>query len=194
MSYLFGFVALLLAGAIVVLFAMLGELSSRVGPAATVDRSVTELSEALIGRSPDVWPDGLSVLGDAEEGLALVLSTACGSCKTVAEQLRSRPELASGNLALVISTSDAAGADQFVKQFNLERIPRYVDVDGDWVTAEFGVQVSPTALMFRRGQLTAALVFADVETVRAVRPPERQEANGQEETWQDTPMTTGRRV
>lgn len=186
MSYLFGFVALLLAGAIVVLFAMLGELASRMGTGAEVDTYIEPLTGVPLGHRPAEWPEGLSALGTAEESVALVLSTACNSCRIVAEQLRARPELAEGTLAVIVSTADAARAEQFTAEHALGRLPRYIDVGGDWVTAEFGVRTSPSALMFRHGRLAAAYVFTDLAALRAVKVP-NTDVSEQEDSWHDMP-------
>jgi hypothetical protein len=62
MDVFFGFVLLVLAGAVVLLFAMLGELTARL-PTLRVpyrDPSVRPLEEARLGRVPSTWPASIS--------------------------------------------------------------------------------------------------------------------------------------
>jgi hypothetical protein len=166
MLLLFGFALLVLAAAMVVLFAMMGELSSRVPePGATQrDTTVRPVEEARIGHAPGVWPEGLPDPAGAD---LLVLSTACGSCKRVAEQLRADPAHAAWpELAVVVSTAGRQTGEDFVAAHGLDRFPHYVDEAGEWTLGEFGVQISPTALVFRSGKLTSAYVFNDVAALR----------------------------
>ena len=168
MIYLFGFVTLLLAGAVVVLFAMLGELSSRVGVVTSPDEQVEPLPEAVIGREPSSWPARLSAMSTTDDGIALVLSTSCNSCKQIAQQMQASPELTRGNLAVIVSTPTEARGEQFVADYGLAAVLNYVDVGGDWVGNEFGVRTSPVGLVFRRGRLVSALLFGDLAALRAV--------------------------
>jgi hypothetical protein len=98
----------------------------------------------------------------------LVLSSACGSCIDIAEQLRDSPVDAGwDDMGILISTSHQQTGDEFVANNRIGRFPHYVDEGGSWVTGQFGVNFSPSALVFRDGQLTAAYVFQDVAALRA---------------------------
>ncbi len=176
MMYLFGFVLLLLTGAVVVLFAMLGELSSRVTPGSGGSpEDVRPLLDVPVGRAPERWPGPLAELAGAEQAVALVLSTACTSCAKVAGQLRDQPELVAGqHIGVVISTADRQRGDEFVAQHGLARLPSYVDEQGEWVVREFGINTSPSALVFQRGRLVSAFVFTDAAALRAAAHPAKE--------------------
>ena len=179
MMYVFGFSLLVVAAATVVLFAMLGELYARTG--ATADerdthRFVRPLTEARVGARPGSWPAGLSHFETAPHGVVIVLSTACGSCEDVAAQLDTGEDPAAyGELAVLLSTGDPAKADEFLARHPLGGLRPHVDHDGAWVTTEFGVRTSPTALIFQGGRLASALVFSDIAVLRpAVRLEKEQ--------------------
>ena len=175
----FGFVLLVLVGAVVFLFASFGELASRVSqPDHSVkDKTVDPLDDALIGRTPDSWPAGLSGLSTAESGLLLVLSTACAGCRQVAQQLSS--ELTRGKadqIYVLLSTSDSEAGEDFIQRQGLGRAPYFVDKGGDWVNNEFGVMTSPSGLVFRNGRLESALLFRDLAALRtAAAKPQHAE-------------------
>ncbi|WP_433467846.1 hypothetical protein [Spirillospora sp. CA-128828] len=173
MEIFFGAVLLILAGAVVLLFAMLGELTSRLPTeretAAARDPEVWPLEDARLGAEPGRWPAELAGRAadlDAAQTL-LVLSTACSTCKDVAQQLSDELDRGAGNdMAVVVSTAEQARGERFVQQYGLQRLTHYVDEGGDWVAGEFNVRMSPTALVMRGGRLESALVFQDVEAVR----------------------------
>jgi hypothetical protein len=173
MDYVLAFVVLLLAAAVVALFAMLGELHARVGPAAP---STAELDEVKVGRRLDVWPKELAALASAPDAVLLVLSTSCASCNTVADQLGDRSDLLAGyETGVVLSTPDRDRADGFVREHGLPPRSVYVDVGGHWVTEAFGVQTSPSALILRDGELTSALVFGDLAALQSGVPVKQAE-------------------
>jgi hypothetical protein len=170
MDIVFAFVLLVLAGSLVLLFAMMGALASRVpDPARPADRSqsVRSLEQARLGHSPAVWPPGLSRLASADKSLLLVLSTACGSCVDVAKQLsadvtRDR----AGDIAVVVSCADRDAGEDFVHRHGLKAVAHLVDEGGTWVKSEFDVMMSPTGLVFHDGRLESALMFADLDALR----------------------------
>jgi len=168
--YLFGAVAVVLAAGMVVLFAMLGELSARVGTAGPAGGTGTVqlLTDAAVGHAPGRWPVGIAAQADADLAIVLVLSTTCTSCGQVAAQLRDHPELADpAGWSILVATEDPAHAEAFLARYALDRLPHDVDVDGGWARAEFGVHSSPTALVFRSGRLASAVSFADLTVLRA---------------------------
>jgi hypothetical protein len=169
----FGVVLLLVAGAVVLLFAMLGELSSRLPTeraAAPRTGEVRPLDEALLGTEPNVWPASLPPLAEDDDSprtLLLVLSTVCATCSSVAKQVSAELDQGGGgDLAIVLSTGDRRRAEQFVDEYGLGRLPLHIDENGAWVAGEFGVRMSPTALVFRHGKLDSAVIFDDVNAVR----------------------------
>lgn len=174
MDVVFAAALLVLAAAIVLLFAMVAELAARIpaAPGGAPDRTVTPLGEAHIGAAPDDWPEPLAATtAGRDQALLLVLSSACASCEDVAGQLSS--ELDAGELAdtaVLVSCGDRAVGEDFVGRYRLRRLPCYVDDGGRWVKGAFGVQTSPSALFLRDGRLESALVFTDLLALRAGIP------------------------
>ncbi|SFO63272.1 MULTISPECIES: hypothetical protein [Actinomadura] len=176
MEIFFGAVLLILVAAVVLLFAMLGELGSRLPTeretAAARDTEIWPLDDARLGAEPGRWPAELTGLAAGSAGLdaaqtVLVLSTACSTCKDVAQQLSDELDRGAGNgMAVVVSTGERARGERFVQQYGLERLTHYVDEGGSWVADEFNVRMSPTALVMRGGRLESALVFQDVQALR----------------------------
>jgi hypothetical protein len=164
MLVVFGFALLVLAGAVVVLFAMLAELASRVPQPEPP--WVQPLEEARLGHVPAAYPADLADDVSEERHVLLVLSTVCQSCQAIAVQLvEDHADWA--DVALVISTADRRNGEDFVARHKLGRFTYYIDEGGDWVSGEFGVQTSPTALVLRNGRLASAYAFSDVATLRS---------------------------
>lgn len=166
MIYLLGFALLVIAAAVVVLFAMLGELASRV-PDPRPERHVPVVepfAEVRSGHVARVWP---AELPDPERCVLVVLSTICGSCRKIASQLAERPGYAGWTeLGVVVSTGDARKGQEFVARNGLEHFRHLIDEGGEWVASEFDTRLSPTALAFHGGRLIAAYTFNDVEALR----------------------------
>jgi len=170
MEIAFGLVLLILSAAVVLLFAMFGELASRVPDrnSAAAKSRVQPVDGALIGRTPERWPTSLSHLADADVGLLLVLSTSCASCRQVAKQLSAElVRNGAGRIDILVSSASRDFGEDFVQQHGLGRIPYFVDEGGDWVKNEFGVMISPTGLVFKKGRLDAALLFQDLAALQA---------------------------
>jgi hypothetical protein len=174
MEILFGFVLLVLAGAVVLLFAMLAELTARL-PTLGLDYrdpSLSPLEEARVGESVDRWPPSLDELVASDDpALVLVLSTACASCERIGAQLSD--ELTSGDASrtgVLISCADTQTGDDLVRRYGLERLPYHLDLGGRWISEQFGVQTSPTALIVKDRRLETALVFTQLSAVRAALP------------------------
>jgi len=116
----------------------------------------------------------------------LVLSSVCASCADIAAQLTEKPGHADWQtMGVVISTSHRDVGENFVTQHGLGGLPHYVDVGGEWVSGEFDVRMSPSALVFRDGRLVGAYIFHDVAALRAAvtgtmaaadQEPEKEEA------------------
>jgi hypothetical protein len=178
MDYVFGFTALVLAAAMVVLFAMLGEVSARLDSTGSGRGQgfIRLLDQVSVGHAPQDWPEPVREMALAERSLALVLSTTCSSCVEVAAQLRAEPKPIPGyDLYIVISTSDPAQGLAFVEHHGIEGVPYFVDELGQWVTREFNLRHSPSALLFHRGRLTSGVLFNDIATLRAaVTTPDKE--------------------
>jgi hypothetical protein len=177
-NYIFGFGLLLVAAAIVVLFAMFGELYARVGGGGAGAGSgyVRILPEIPAGHVPQAWPLELASVAAAELGVLLVLSTACSSCASVARELGTREETELGGFGVLVSTTDRERGEQFLASHRIGAVAHHVDVGGTWVSAEFAVHSSPTALVFRSGRLVSALAFTDLAGLRAAVLPVREPA------------------
>lgn len=181
---IFGLALLVLAVAMVVLFAMMGELASRVPGRGTVSRdpTVRPLDEARLGRVPASWPAGLAPANGDGNTVLLVLSTICAVCTDIATQLTENPGHTDwGELAVVVSTRSQRSGDEFVARHGLMALRHYVDTGGDWVSEQFGVRVSPSALVFEAGRLTSGYVFYDVAALRAKIRNEREISQMQKE-------------
>jgi hypothetical protein len=169
MIYALACLVLLLVAVMILFFAMLGELYSRVGPATP---ATGPLEEAKVGQRPQAWPPELAPLATATDAVLLVLSTSCASCNQVAGQLRDQFEPMAGyDTGVVLSTADPERAEAFMRDYGLPRASVFVDVDGAWVTKEFGVLTSPSALILRDGQLSSALVFTDIAALQSAVAP-----------------------
>lgn len=164
MEIVFGAVLLILAAAVVVLFAMFGELASRVGdrPQAQRWQGLRPLEDARLGAAPDAWPTELAHVPSTEHAIVLALSTSCGSCSDVARQVAGSPT-AGLSVALACPTTQAGRA--FVEEYGIGNVPHFFDVAGSWLRSEFDVQTSPSGLVFSNGRLVAASVLADLKSL-----------------------------
>lgn len=188
MLVIFGFALLVLTIGMVVLFAMFGELSARVAEAEPQTRStaIVPLENARLGHVPEIWPAELPG-GRADLSVLLVLSSACSSCDDIAAQLHENPGHAQWNgMAIVVSTAHRLTGEDFIARHRLGQFPHYLDEGGSWVTGEFGVQSSPSALVFYGRELLAAYMFHDVDALRtkvsqSETPGVRQQHGAQEQ-------------
>jgi hypothetical protein len=171
MEILLGFVLLLLAGAVVLLFAMLGELTARLptlDPRYS-DPSVSPLEEAHVGSTPARWPQPLDdLVTGASPAVVLVLSTACASCETVGAQLSHELDRQEASrTGVLVSCPDEEAGGQLIHQYGLDRIPHHLDLGGRWISEQLGIRTSPTALVVHGGRLESALLFTQLGAVRA---------------------------
>jgi hypothetical protein len=179
MEVVFAVALLILAAAVVLLYAMVAELASRT-PASDGSRSTAlrPVPDAPLGRAPAAWPAALAGLAQRDTALLLVLSTACGSCADVAVQLRAAERAdpaAAAEIGLVVSCGTADAGREFLQTHGLAGFPHLIDEDGGWVSEEFEVRVSPTGLILHGGQLEAALLFSDLTALRAAAVSGRAE-------------------
>jgi hypothetical protein len=159
------FTVLVLATAIALLFAMVGELASRVPEfSRAINRDqLRPVEGAKIGHVPASWPAPLGRLANDDNALLLVLSSACASCEEVGRQLHN--EAPNTGLAIVISCGSRETGEAFVTRHDLRSHDHFIDVGGNWVRGEFGVMVSPAGLVLRRGRLESALIVQELKSV-----------------------------
>jgi hypothetical protein len=170
---LFGFLLLILAGAVGVLFAMCAELSRRIAsspgdaPHETLDASayVRPVDRPNVFLRPNViWPSALDELRSRDTFLLLVLSTACTTCNTVGREVgRDWTTRAAGRLGVVISTPDIARGEAFVAEYHLDKVSHFIDEDGSWTNETFGLSLSPVGLVFSANSLQSSYVFNHME-------------------------------
>lgn len=155
---LLGVGLLALAGCMVVLFAMMGELAARL-PAADETPWVRAIEDALQDRAPSSWPPELEGLRHGRAAL-LVLSTVCESCRAVAAQLPQYALDEGLRLGLVVSTGNRDSGEAFLQEFNLRSIPHFLDIGGEWTTTELGVRISPAGILVEDGTVREAATFS----------------------------------
>jgi hypothetical protein len=158
---------LLLTAAVVLLYAMMGELASRLpSTGGNGAKQVTPLKDYRSGTYVSDLPGGLSALSDQSKPTLLVLSPICGSCAKVAAELSTiNPETLGIPLGLVISSGSAETAEEFVATHEVGRFPHLIDEGGIWVRDNFGVNISPSALLFEKGVLTSAYTFGTFDAL-----------------------------
>jgi hypothetical protein len=161
------FALLLVAAAVVVLFAMMGELASRIPDPDGGAGRVTPLTEFSRGASAAPWPAGLASVADQNRTALVVLSPICATCNKVAVELAGyRPDQLGESLGVVVSCNSREAGEEFVDRYSLGHFPVFVDEGGAWVTGNFGVKMSPSALVFEEGVLTDAYTFSTVEALQ----------------------------
>lgn len=161
---------LLLTAAVVLLYAMMGELAARL-PTDGADSAdaghATPLEDYRSGTYVADWPERLATLANQPSPVLLVLSPICGSCKQVATELSTIPVDGLGiPLGIVVSSGSAETAEEFVAQHRLGHLPHLIDEGGTWVRDTFGVNISPSALLFEKGVLTNAYTFSTINALR----------------------------
>jgi hypothetical protein len=153
----------LLTIAAVGLFAMMGELSTRV-PApdqmSEVDRTLTPFEDARIGAEAPTWPVEIAHLRDADHAVVVVVSTLCETCRRVSSGGTGPLRIPSTAAAVVVSCPRHSRGAEFLDEFPLLRgYPHALDVEGRWLTDNFDVDISPCVLVFERGRLRSAHTF-----------------------------------
>ena len=168
MTVLVSIAFLVLTAAVVFLFAIVGELASRIPDADSAGAGhATALEDFHHGARAASWP---AVLPGADEGrrtVLFVLSTACSTCNLVAAELVEHPSRdVGGRLGLVVVSPTVSIGEEFIDQQNLHDVPHFVDEGGQWVAGNFGVTLSPAALVFEDGELVRAFTFSSVTLLR----------------------------
>lgn len=170
MLILFGFLLLILAVAVGVLFAMCAELSKRLSSSAGSQSANTVAYARPVERPgvflrPDVvWPREFRDIASRDAFLLIVISTSCMTCNSVASELgEGWAKRGSGRMGVVISTPDEARAKAYVAEHHLGGIPHIIDVDGTWTTESLGLSLSPVGAVFLGGSLHETYIFNQVE-------------------------------
>lgn len=167
----------LLVVAVIGLFAMMGELSSKVADAASSDSTLIPIGSARLGVLPESWPTDLSDVKQAPHALIVVLSTACSACARVASGATGPLPVSEGcPLALVISSKDNVSGGRFVADHPvLDGRPTLIDVEGTWITAAYQINTSPSVLVLENGVLTHAFTFTSVRSIETLVPSSQME-------------------
>lgn len=166
MLYLMSVILLVAVCAIVVLFAMVGELASRLESSVTKASVLSAKPDLYVGASPVRWPEDLGLIGSASASVLVVLSTICASCEIVANRIGQMVLTYDGAfIGVALSTGDAERARQFRIEHGLDTFPCYTDVNGDWVRTSFNVRSSPTLLVFNRGILSGGFDLMDASQI-----------------------------
>ena len=159
------FAVLVLAAAVIVSYAMFGELAARFEESVlgqSVRSFVGPLKNAPLNTSPKSWPAALQSISKARPGALLVFSTSCISCERLAPSLASAMEsFPISDIALTIASPRRELAESFVEKHQLQLVRHWIDDGGKWLRDDVGVSTSPVCLLFDEGELTAALSFSD---------------------------------
>jgi hypothetical protein len=162
----FGFVLLVVVVSNIVLFAMMAELSSRVPAQAAAAVWARPDERVQLGVAPATWPPGVVHQRDKDRGVVLVLSPICESCRSIAVQLAA-DNGGWSDVSVLVSASNEQRGSAFITEYRLSRFSWHVDEGGQWVSQNFGVDISPTALVFSQGRLREAYSFNDLPALRA---------------------------
>jgi hypothetical protein len=169
-----GVAVFVLAIAVVGLFAMMGELSSRVpetdappDPRRIVHPSTLDITpepiaipEARLETAPAVWPAELAVVRDAPVAHVLVFGSTCVTCGRIANGETGPLDVLPPPLAVVVSCPLPKDGTEFLaKHPMVTDYPHLIDDGGTWLTSNFEVGISPSVLVFERGRLRSAHTF-----------------------------------
>ena len=174
-----GVAVFVLAAAVIGLFAMMGELASRV---INPDEQVPEhpphpLEGARLGAEPAEWPAELAALRDADVAHLLVFGSTCTTCGQIASGATGSLDILPQPLAVVVSSPlPADGAEFIAKHPLLTRYPHMVDAGGTWVRSNFGVDGSPSVLVFTRGRLRSAHTYTTASALGRLSTSDSAEA------------------
>jgi len=164
---------IILAVAVVALFAMMGELVTRVDSISAhnissqrgVEDWATVLEEFTAKSAPTSWPSELQSVRNLPSKLVIVVSTSCRSC---AHFLDGNLDILDGlSPALVVSCPSKDRADSFLKKHPVGNNgwPVYRDVMGQWSRDELGIDVSPSAVLFRDGEPLTAFTMTSAQSL-----------------------------
>lgn len=169
--------------AVVGLFAMMGELASRVpDPVAEEidpDAPPRPLAEVRLGAEAERWPAELADVPEQPLAHVLVFGASCGTCRRILSGGTGPLDVLDPRPAIVISASGQAAGAEFVAEHPvLASFPHAIDAGGEWLKQNFGVDTSPSVLVFARGRLQSAHTFAAATMLRNL-PAAAAETSGQ---------------
>lgn len=164
-----GFV--ILCTAVIGLFAMMGELVSRVDKASPGGESdaLIPLDKALVDHAPAAWLAGLDEIPDAHLAVLIVLSSSCTSCVRVASGATGTIPEMGDSTRIIVSTPDLESGAAFVASHpDIARFRPVIDPMGNWLASQAGIDTSPAVLVFQRGVLRQANAFTSVGALKKV--------------------------
>lgn len=157
--------------AVVGLFAMMGELASRVPEPESEqidpDAPPRPLEDVRLGAEPDSWPAELAEVADQPVAHVLVFGATCGTCRRILSGGTGPLDVLSPRPAIVISAAGSEAGAEFVAEHPmLADYPHAIDAGGEWLKRNFGVGISPTVLVLAHGRLQSAHTFSAATMLR----------------------------
>lgn len=160
---------LLLTAGGVALFAMMGELASKVDAMASriqeggvlpAADDWARLEEDIVGGAGiDEWPFEPPRSTTEDYGLIVVLSSACQSCNQFLQG--DLDDLREFKPVFVVSCPSLDRADQFLQSHEiLEDQPVYRDVMGRWTREQLRIEVSPAAILVQGDRPIASFTMS----------------------------------
>lgn len=172
MSIIVAIALLVLSAAVVLLFAMLGELASRLeGSPESVDR-IHPVTAVISGTRPSHWIAPFDI--DPPDFL-VTFSTSCGTCTAMARQSEQllttlNSDHGPGRGGLVVSCPYREVGEEFVAKYGLvgdgSRVA--IDEDGKWLLSEFGLDLSPSIILFDSGAVRTAYGFTSIAALNRI--------------------------
>lgn len=157
---------LIFATAIVILFAMLGQLWARIEAREVSSSSARPLQGAKLGALTHSWPAQLTAgRDDASVRSLVVLSATCTTCQQIGRDLRSTQPPRDYISGVVVTGPRQREIEEFMADFGPFPVPTVPDASGDWVTGEFGVNSSPSLLLFEDMRLVEAYTFNHLDAI-----------------------------
>lgn len=164
-----------LAVAVIGLFAMMGELASRVrdpDQPAGPEHPPQPIPEARLGAAPTDWPRELAAIRDADLAHVVVFGSTCATCARIADGETGPVDVLPAPMAVVVSCPrPEAGAEFLAKHPMVTDHTHVLDVRGDWLTNNFDIGISPSVLVFTNGRLRSAHTFTSAATLSQLPTP-----------------------
>ena len=176
-----GVAVFVLALAVVGLFAMMGELASRVSDPDQLgtDSTLLPVEEARLGTTPADWPAELAPVRDADRAYLLVFSSICSTCAQIASGSTGPLDQLQPPVGAVISCpTPEAGAEFLDKHPMVGDYPHLIDVGGAWLADTLGVRMTPSVLVFERGTLRSAHTFTSAAALSNLPEPGHEHEPG----------------
>lgn len=148
--------------AVVLLFAMVGELGRSCCAARQPEHERLELAaEGADGLLEGIFDNPVDTV--------VVLSSVCSSCaRFLADPDEIRRVLDGRRWAVIVSSPTVRAGREFAERLNIGEAPIFIDSGGRTCRERFGVQSSPTLLIFSNGRLTAGWQAVSLSSVQSV--------------------------